>query len=100
MSDGIIEKVEQIDCNRTFIWEVTLSDQYLQTLKSYATNALNEPHLYEDYGGKLAGHIKKGKQLRLPLDAVELRELVVAILRPQVRVTRLHQVAVLIVCLF
>jgi hypothetical protein len=75
MSDKIIEKIEQIDCTRTFVLKIKLSDKYLHTLKTYAAKTLKEPHLREDHRDQLAGHIKKGRQLKLPPDAPELHEL-------------------------
>lgn len=68
--------MEAHDCIRATYFKIKLSDECLEDLKKYTANVLSNPNAHKDYTTKLAGHIKKGKQLQIPLQTKEVKDLV------------------------
>ena len=67
--------MEAHDCVRTTYFKIKLSDEVLAGLQEYSAKVLSSPSVYEDYTYRLAGHIKKGKQLQIPLETEETKDL-------------------------
>jgi hypothetical protein len=75
MSKNLVSFMEAHDCIRTTYFKIKLSDECLTGLQEFAAKALSSPNVYEDYTYRLAGHIKKGKQLQIPLETEETKDL-------------------------
>jgi len=75
MSKSLVSSMEAHDCIRTTYFKIKLSDEVLAGLQEYSAKVLSSPSVYEDYTYNLAGHIKKGKQLQIPLETEETKDL-------------------------
>jgi len=75
MSKSLVASIEAHDCIRTTYFKIRLSDEVLAGLQEYSAKVLSSPSVYEDYTYRLAGHIKKGKQLQIPLETKETKDL-------------------------
>ena len=71
---NLVDNIISEECSRATYYKIKLSDECLQNIKKYANIALDHPELYNDHGYRLAGHIKKGKQLQLPNSSKELKD--------------------------
>jgi hypothetical protein len=75
MSKSLVSSIEAHDCVRTTYYKIKLSDECLADLQEYSAKVLLSPSVYEDYTHRLAGHIKGGKQLQIPLETKETKDL-------------------------
>ncbi|HAW80156.1 MAG TPA: hypothetical protein DCX27_10865 [Balneola sp.] len=75
MSKSLVSSIEAHDCVRTTYYKIKLSDECLADLQEYSAKVLLSPNVYEDYTHRLAGHIKGGKQLQIPLETKETKDL-------------------------
>ena len=65
-----------ITCGTAQIYKIDMKPETLQKLKSHAFRALENHDNYKDHTYSLAGHIKQGKQLLLPLNEEFLKDYV------------------------